>query len=133
LRFFIKLYDRIGISTELNEFVYIFFKSFCKNIRRFENFKLLTTIRRGPRRPSWPTTVSSLTVMGHDGSEVARGPPRAWRSAAMGHGGYRQTVVRYGGKSNCCSPRRYGTSSCHGVRWQVPPPLYMPKISPEIS
>jgi hypothetical protein len=27
---------------------------FCKNIRWFENFTLLTTIRRSPWRPSWP-------------------------------------------------------------------------------
>jgi hypothetical protein len=31
--------------------LYIYFlKSGCKNIRRFENFTLLATIRRGPRR-----------------------------------------------------------------------------------
>jgi hypothetical protein len=48
----------------------------------------------------WSTTVSGLTAVAQGGSEVPRGPPRAWRSAAVGHDGYRQTVVHYGGKAN---------------------------------
>jgi hypothetical protein len=54
-------------------FKYIFLKSFCKNILQFENFTLLTSIRRGPRRPPWPTTVSELTALAHGGSDVVVG------------------------------------------------------------
>jgi hypothetical protein len=52
---------------------FIFFQLFCKNIRQFENFTLLITIRRGSRPAPWPTAVSGLTAMGHGGSEVAVG------------------------------------------------------------
>jgi hypothetical protein len=79
-----------------------------------------------------PMAVSGLTAVAHGDSDVARGPPRARRSAAVGHGGYRQTVLRYGGKSNRSSPRRYGPPSRRGVQRQVPTTLYRPKISPEM-
>jgi hypothetical protein len=49
------------------KFFYIFLKSFCKNRRWFENVTLLTSIRRCPRRRPWPTVVSALTTVGHDG------------------------------------------------------------------
>jgi hypothetical protein len=115
------------------ELFYIFLKLFCKNIRRFENFTLLTTIRRGPQWPPWPTAVSGLTAVAHGSSDVACGPQWAWRSAAVGHGGFRQTAERYGGKSNRRSPRRYGPPNRRGVWRQVPTSLFKLKISPELS
>jgi hypothetical protein len=75
---------------------YIFLKSFCKNIRRFENCTHLTTIRRGPRRPLWPTTVSGLTVVGHGGSEVAVGYSSGRRRLQCPDGGMKPPSNRRG-------------------------------------
>jgi hypothetical protein len=50
-----------SFSSSSNEFIIYFLKSFCINIRRFENFALLTSSRSGPRwfqhLPSWATAV----------------------------------------------------------------------------
>jgi hypothetical protein len=92
------------------EIFYFFKKSFCKNIRRFENFALLTplAVAHGGRRlyyfkksfcknirrfenfafltfiRPWPTTVSALTAVGYAVPLTA-----AWSgpATAVGHDG----------------------------------------------
>jgi hypothetical protein len=79
---YVKLFKKIKleffrISMKLeHEFFYIFKKSFCKNIRRFENFTLLTSIRRGPRRFGCRRGLRSATDGGMKRPSNRRGPQR---------------------------------------------------------
>jgi hypothetical protein len=112
-------------ENRIKEFLKYFLNHFAQI---YDGLKILHFDNHSP----WPTAVSGPTALGHGGSEVARGPPRAWRSAVVGHDGYRQTIVRYGGKANRRNPRRYGSLADVSYSGRFPP-LYKPKISPKMS
>jgi hypothetical protein len=64
-------------ATSLSVFkiFYLYFlNSFCKNIRPFQNLSVLTTNRRGARRPQWATSFGGLTAVRHGGRTKRREP-----------------------------------------------------------